>query len=91
MPSQESVADIKLQITGLGVCYKNLEVGNEVMQARSPKQAQLQLDPERVEVCFADLGSENPNQIGNLQKRRSEMNRLNLMVGDVVSIKIAKE
>lgn len=50
-----------------------------------------ELDPDRVELSFAGLDEgEHRNNAGQLQMTKSELDKLNLRVGDIVSIKIAK-
>lgn len=96
--SNQETATTTLQIITIGVCYKadgmtpnssprrseDVRSGGYALSANGPK-----IDPENVTLGLAPIGDLGRPRM-NLVIRKEEVQRLSLMVGDTVTIRLSK-
>ena len=89
MDNNQMTAKIRAQITTINIRYRQLTSSLRYMTTAPPKQ---EVDPDYVHVAFSvpDLG-EAHDCSGSVTLKKEEVRRLDLMVGDVITITVLKE
>jgi hypothetical protein len=85
MPEQQ--AEIKVQITGLNIHYKEGSF-------TPTEQEQPEIDPDLIMISLALTGHKYkylPDVGGNLLMKAEDAKRLSLMVGDKLTLKLIKD
>ncbi|NWG37671.1 hypothetical protein [Nitrososphaera sp.] len=92
MSSQDS-AEIKVQINSISVVYKpqHLTSSFNYMSPNPPVPKPPEIDPSHVHLHVVPLVDELRDCVGgSILIRKDDVRRLNLMVGDTVTLKITK-
>lgn len=88
MSNQES-AEIKLQISSIGAVYKQM-MSASFMTTSPPVPRMPELEPGYVSLNPMPLVEELSHQGASVIIRKDDVRRLDLMVGDTVTLKITK-
>lgn len=88
MSNQES-AEIKMQVNSIGAVYKQPKVS--FMTTGPQRPIVPEIDPDHIQLSVLPLVDElRACGGGSILIRKDDVKRLNLMVGDIVTVKITK-